>query len=283
MKCSATSVGTAQILPSVQKIFNYLFTRLLWSDPCCTFLLLSAQTTIFYNLSPSLCPFGICLQILSAKRNAHWMFWWKYPCCAASAVTNVQSWRVQEAGAGPGLVSQQEFLRHQSFPVRWWHWGVTGGWTPGYFIIRHTSGATKTALHPPLWVRLEAHLLASFIGSDTLAQLPRPREAVTHCGFQTNAFMPHFTFFARMLKNADRDNSGNKRIMFVPRPRRKPAQQSQFLEYPINKNFYFTALMLCFYQQLVNINSLTSSKLFLNPRSKAQSPVIKHRCEGRYI
>ena len=143
----------------------------------------------------------------NAQKPSEWVsVWWRYPgCCDHSC-----------AALGWGWVC--EFLRHQSFPSRWWHW-ATGPTRTLHDIISPTLGDSKTAsLH-----RVRGCWPASLSGSDTRA---RDWEARGGCRFQTNAFMPHFTFFARMFKNVDRDNNWNKRIMFVPSPRRKPAQQS---------------------------------------------------------
>ena len=142
-----------------------------------------------------------------------------------------------------------EFLRHQSFPSRWRHWAPCPTRTL-HDIISPTLGDSKTAtLHRVVG---QHHSLALTRVSAAPLWPPQLR---SDCRFQTNAFMPHFTFFARMFKNVGRDNNWNKRIMFVPSPRRKPAQQSSFLEYLINKSFYSFLLLHCTNALFVSIIS----------------------------
>ena len=77
--------------------------------------------------------------------------WWRYPgCCDQSC-----------AALGWGWVC--EFLRHQSFPSRWWHW-ATGPTRTLHDIISPTLGDSKTAtLH-----RVQGRWpTASLSGSDT--------------------------------------------------------------------------------------------------------------------
>ena len=141
VESSAGSMGTAYISPPVQKIFFKISRRILWSDPSCTFSLLKAQTTLFYNLSPSLCPLHFNIALIQYQ-YAHCtqlgrvvqvcMFCWRYPG---------RLWPIL-CDWGWGWVC--EFLRHQSFPSRWLRW-ATGPSRILHVIISLTLGDSDTA------------------------------------------------------------------------------------------------------------------------------------------